>query len=128
MEKDLKMSVERAVALEGSVKSYKLQAEAFMKEKQQLSQEKTENDSKINDLTTERDQLKRSTRLIRIAMEKELEQELKATLSTMRKEADAQEQKTKKRVKEFEARNTALLNSTSWKITRPLRRIVSFFR
>ncbi len=107
-----------------------------------LAQLRTQSDAEIATLrhaadiqAQENEQLKKSGRMMRVNLQKELEQKLQETLMQNRKSsekmrtdlANAQAQQHQ-RIADLEGDNWALRHSTSWKITKPLRSLVLFLR
>lgn len=107
-----------------------------------LTQVRNQSDSALNTLKSahdaqvaENEQLRKNARLLRVNLQKELEQKLETVLIQNRAQgeqmretyAKAQTQQ-RERIAQLEADNWALRSSTSWKITKPLRSLVLLLR
>ena len=126
----------------GRMMRVNLQKELEQKFETALTQVRTQSDAEIATLryaadtqTQENEQLKKSGRMMRVNLQKELEQKLQATLMQNRKSSEKMRDDLAKsqaqqhqRIAELEGDNWALRHSTSWKITKPLRSLVLFLR
>jgi len=70
----------------------------------------------------------KTARLQQARLQADFEKTLETALVARRKQSDQKIEQQQAQIEEVVAYNQALLNSTSWKITRPLRSLVLFFR
>lgn len=83
-------------------------------------------------LAAERQQTDKNIRLLRIKMETQLHKDLVEAVAKSRRASDEKlaelRAQLQARIAQLEADNGALLRSTSWRLTAPLRRLVTLFR